>query len=309
MKHLLSIRDLTQLEATTLLTSANEMSAVNRRALKTLPTLRGKTVVNLFYENSTRTRISFEISAKRLGADVINVSSEVSSASKGESLRDTAQTLEALGADAIVLRHPMSGAAQAMATRDWVSSSVINAGDGRHEHPTQALLDALTISNVFGSGFDFRGIKVLIVGDLYHSRVARSNFLLLKLLGATVIATGPKKLAPSGFERMGVEIFDGFDEALDEQPDVVMMLRVQKERMQADETFSPTEYQRHWSLSEERLGRLGRESAIMHPGPMNRGLEISNSAADDPRSRVLEQVGNGLAVRMAVLHQLLGGLS
>lgn len=309
MKHLLSIRDLSQLEATSLLASANEMSAVNRRALKTLPTLRGKTVVNLFYENSTRTRISFEISAKRLGADVINVSSEVSSASKGESLRDTAQTLEALGADAIVLRHPMSGAAHAMATRNWISSSVINAGDGRHEHPTQALLDALTISRVFGSGFDFKGIKVLIVGDLYHSRVARSNFLLLNLLGAKVIATGPRQLVPQGFDQMGVEIYDSFDEALSEQPDVVMMLRVQKERMQADLALSTSDYQSDWSLNEERLRQLKSECAIMHPGPMNRGLEISNSAADDPRSRVLDQVQNGLAVRMAVLHHLLGGQS
>ncbi|MGB4705639.1 MAG: aspartate carbamoyltransferase catalytic subunit [Aquiluna sp.] len=306
MKHLLSIRDLTLEQATELLASSREMSQVNQRALKTLPTLRGKTVVNLFYENSTRTRVSFEISAKRLGADVINVTSDSSSATKGESLRDTAQTLQALGADAIVLRHPMSGAANAMATRDWISCSVVNAGDGRHEHPTQALLDALTISQNFGADFDFKGLRVLVVGDLLHSRVARSNFLLLNLLGATVMAAGPMELAPVLLNQMGVELFGSFDEALDQQPDVVMMLRVQMERMQ-HLSFSTSEYQRSWSLDENRLGRLGSEAVILHPGPMNRGLEISNHAAEDSRSKVLEQVQNGLAVRMAVLHQLLGG--
>ncbi|MDG2496940.1 MAG: aspartate carbamoyltransferase catalytic subunit [Aquiluna sp.] len=309
MKNLLSIRDLSKDKAIELLSSSNEMSAVNRRAIKTLPTLRGKTVVNLFYENSTRTRISFEIAAKRLGADVINVSSEVSSASKGEGLKDTAQTLEALGADAIVLRHPMSGAAHAMATRGWISSSVINAGDGRHEHPTQALLDALTINRHFDAGCDFTGLKVLIVGDLLHSRVARSNFLLLNLLGATVIATGPKELMPTGFSEMGVTLYEGLDQALEQKPDAIMMLRVQKERMQADVAFSASNYQRSWSLTEERLGQLKPASVIMHPGPMNRGLEISNGAAEDSRSQVLEQVQNGLAVRMAVLHHLLGGQS
>jgi len=306
LKHLLSIRDLTLEQATELLASSREMSQVNQRALKTLPTLRGKTVVNLFYENSTRTRVSFEISAKRLGADVINVTSDSSSATKGESLRDTAQTLQALGADAIVLRHPMSGAANAMATRDWISCSVVNAGDGRHEHPTQALLDALTISQNFGADFDFKGLRVLVVGDLLHSRVARSNFLLLNLLGATVMAAGPMELAPVLLNQMGVELFGSFDEALDQQPDVVMMLRVQMERMQ-HLSFSTSEYQRSWSLDENRLGRLGSEAVILHPGPMNRGLEISNHAAEDSRSKVLEQVQNGLAVRMAVLHQLLGG--
>lgn len=302
----MSIRDLTLEQATELLASSREMSQVNQRALKTLPTLRGKTVVNLFYENSTRTRVSFEISAKRLGADVINVTSDSSSATKGESLRDTAQTLQALGADAIVLRHPMSGAANAMATRDWISCSVVNAGDGRHEHPTQALLDALTISQNFGADFDFKGLRVLVVGDLLHSRVARSNFLLLNLLGATVMAAGPMELAPVLLNQMGVELFGSFDEALDQQPDVVMMLRVQMERMQ-HLSFSTSEYQRSWSLDENRLGRLGSEAVILHPGPMNRGLEISNHAAEDSRSKVLEQVQNGLAVRMAVLHQLLGG--
>ncbi len=306
MKHLLSIRDLTLEQATELLASSREMSQVNQRALKTLPTLRGKTVVNLFYENSTRTRVSFEISAKRLGADVINVTSDSSSATKGESLRDTAQTLQALGADAIVLRHPMSGAANAMATRDWISCSVVNAGDGRHEHPTQALLDALTISQNFAADFDFKGLRVLIVGDLLHSRVARSNFLLLNLLGATVMAAGPMELAPVLLNQMGVELFNSFDEALDQRPDVVMMLRVQMERMQ-QQSFSASEYQRSWSLDETRLERLGPEAVILHPGPMNRGLEISNHAAEDSRSKVLEQVQNGLAVRMAVLHQLLGG--
>ncbi len=307
MKHLISIRDLTKDSAVDLLDSAQRLSQVNQRTIKSLPALRGKTVVNLFYENSTRTRISFEIAAKRLSADVINFDAQSSSASKGESLKDTAQTLEALGAAAIIVRHPMSGAAHALANRGWVSASIINAGDGRHEHPTQALLDALTIRQLKMPGNDLAGIRVLIVGDIEHSRVARSNILLLSALGATVSVAGPSTLLPEGIEAMGAKVYKSFDEALDEKPDVVMMLRVQLERMQKDDTFSTRDYIANWSLDQTRLGLLGKETVIMHPGPMNRGLEISNQAANDPRSAVLRQVENGLAARMAVLHRALSG--
>jgi aspartate carbamoyltransferase catalytic subunit len=307
MKHLISIRDLTRDSAVALLDSAQQLSQVNQRTVKSLPALRGKTVVNLFYENSTRTRISFEIAAKRLSADVINFDAQASSASKGESLKDTAQTLEALGAAAIIVRHPMSGAAHALANRGWVSASIINAGDGRHEHPTQALLDALTIRQLKLSGSDLSGVKVLIVGDLEHSRVARSNILLLSLLGAAVSVAGPAELVPEGIAAMGAKVYKSFDEALAEQPDVVMMLRVQLERMLKNEAFTTRDYVKNWSLDQTRLGQLGKETVIMHPGPMNRGLEISNQAANDPRSAVLRQVENGLAVRMAVLHRVLSG--
>jgi aspartate carbamoyltransferase catalytic subunit len=307
VKHLISIRDLTRDSAVALLDSAQQLSQVNQRTIKSLPALRGKTVVNLFYENSTRTRISFEIAAKRLSADVINFDAQSSSTSKGESLKDTAQTLEALGAAAIIVRHPMSGAAHSLANRGWVSASIINAGDGRHEHPTQALLDAMTIRQQKNSGDDLAGIKVLVVGDIEHSRVARSNMLLLSLLGATVSVAGPGTLVPEGIEAMGAKVYKSFDEALDEKPDVVMMLRVQLERMQKDDTFSTRDYIANWSLDQTRLGLLGKETVIMHPGPMNRGLEISNQAANDPRSAVLRQVENGLAVRMAVLHRVLSG--
>ena len=307
MKHLISIRDLTRGSAVALLDSAQQLSQVNQRTVKSLPALRGKTVVNLFYENSTRTRISFEIAAKRLSADVINFDAQASSASKGESLKDTAQTLEALGAAAIIVRNPMSGAAHALANRGWVSASIINAGDGRHEHPTQALLDALTIRQLKLSGTDLTGIKVLIVGDIEHSRVARSNILLLSLLGASVSVAGPAELVPEGISAMGARVYDGFDEALASRPDVVMMLRVQLERMLKDDAFSTRDYIANWSLDQTRLGLLGKETVIMHPGPMNRGLEISNEAANDSRSAVLRQVENGLAVRMAVLHRVLSG--
>jgi len=307
MKHLISVRDLTKDSAVALLDSAQQLSQVNQRTVKSLPALRGKTVVNLFYENSTRTRISFEIAAKRLSADVINFDAQASSTSKGESLKDTAQTLEALGAAAIIVRHPMSGAAHALANRGWVSASIINAGDGRHEHPTQALLDSLTIRQLKFSGSDLTGVKVLIVGDLEHSRVARSNILLLSLLGAAVSVAGPAELVPEGIAAMGAKVYKSFDEALAEQPDVVMMLRVQLERMQENEAFTTRDYIKNWSLDQTRLAQLGKETVIMHPGPMNRGLEISNQAANDPRSAVLRQVENGLAVRMAVLHRVLSG--
>ena len=307
MRHLVSIADLNLDEATYLLDNAQELSRINEREVKKLPALRGKTVVNLFYENSTRTRISFEIAATRLSADLINFSVSTSSLSKGESLKDTAQTLEALGADAIVVRHPMSGAAHQLAHRGWISSSIINAGDGAHEHPTQALLDALTIRQQLGSGSDLRGLRVLIVGDIRHSRVARSNVLLLKLLGASVEVAGPATLIPEGIDCMGASVSDSFDESLGRNPDVVMMLRVQRERMQGHFMPSEREYQQMWGLSRERLKRVRQDAMILHPGPMNRGFEISSEAADDPRSAVLQQVQNGVAVRMAVLHELLAG--
>lgn len=309
MKHLTSIRELDRGEAIELLDNAQELSSVNSREVKKLPALRGKTVVNLFYENSTRTRISFEIAAKRLSADVINFAAATSSVSKGESLKDTAQTLEALGADAIVIRHPMSGAAQTLSTKNWISGSVVNAGDGSHEHPTQALLDALTIRQIKSSGSDLAGIKVLIVGDIQHSRVARSNVLLLNLLGAKVTLAGPETLLPKGFESLGCEALHSFEDALEQEPDVVMMLRVQRERMQGVFFPSEREYAAKWSLSGARYRSLKDDAVILHPGPMNRGFEISDEAADDPRSAVLTQVKNGLSVRMAVLYKLLAGES
>ena len=307
MKHLTSIRELSRESAIGLLDNAQQLSQVNEREVKKLPALRGKTVVNLFFENSTRTRISFEVAAKRLSADVINFSADSSSVSKGESLKDTAQTLEAIGADAIVIRHPLSGAPKLLAEQGWISASVINAGDGAHEHPTQALLDALTIRQGFGLHEDLTGLKVLIVGDIRHSRVARSNILLLKLLGAKVTIAGPESLIPEGIEAMGTEVLNSFEQALAEKPDVVMMLRVQKERMQGEFFSSAADYSKSWSLEGHRLAMLSPKALIMHPGPMNRGFEISSEAADDPRSQVLKQVANGVAVRMAVLYQCLSG--
>lgn len=307
MKHLTSIRELTKESAISLLDNAQQLSQVNDREVKKLPALRGKTVVNLFFENSTRTRISFEVAAKRLSADVINFSADTSSVSKGESLKDTAQTLEALGADAIVIRHPFSGAPKLLAEQDWISASVINAGDGSHEHPTQALLDALTIRQGFSLSSDLAGLNVLIVGDIRHSRVARSNILLLNLLGAKVTVAGPESLIPSGIEAMGAKVSHSFEDALSAKPDVVMMLRVQKERMQGEFFSTPLEYTRAWSLEGHRLAMVGENSLILHPGPMNRGFEISSQAADDPRSQVLKQVSNGVAVRMAVLYRCLSG--
>lgn len=303
MRHLTSIRELDRDAALAILDLADELAQVNAREVKKLPTLRGKTVVNLFYENSTRTRVSFEIAATRLSADVINISSEVSSVAKGESLKDTAQTLEALGAAAIVVRHPNSGSAKQLAEMGWVQSSIINAGDGSHEHPTQALLDAMTIRQLF-STTDLAGLSVVIVGDLSHSRVARSNILLLNKLGAEVLIAGPSELVPEEMTAMGAKRFEDLDAALASRPDVVMMLRVQKERM-ASEFASEREYAKNWQLDSRRLNALPESSRIMHPGPMNRGLEISAEAADDPRSAILRQVTNGVSVRMAVLHTLL----
>jgi aspartate carbamoyltransferase catalytic subunit len=303
MKHLVSMRDLSKEQALSLLQDAQEFSQVNAREIKKMPTLRGRTVVNLFFENSTRTRVSFEIAATRLSADVINVSADSSSVTKGESLRDTAQTLEALGADCIVIRHPESGAPRQLADMGWISSSVINAGDGTHEHPTQALLDALTMQQRIDKNLS--GVRVLIVGDILHSRVARSNLLLLTTLGAEVTLAGPAGLLPDTFTDMGARISHDFDHSLSENPDVVMMLRVQKERMLSNFENDEAKYIKDWSLSSQRLNLLPKSSLVMHPGPINRGLEISSEAADDPRSTILLQVANGVAVRMAVLRGVL----
>jgi aspartate carbamoyltransferase catalytic subunit len=306
--NLLSAADLSKPEIIEILDLAHEMSDVNEREIKKLPTLRGKTVVNLFFEDSTRTRISFELAAKRLSADVINFVAKGSSVSKGESLKDTAQTLEAMGADAIVLRHGSSGSAHRLAHSGWVKSAVINAGDGSHEHPTQALLDAMTIrESLVGEpiGSDLAGKKILIVGDVSHSRVARSNLILLNELGATVATCGPATLVPRALEPSG-GIFHSLDRALDEfAPDAVLMLRIQSERMEA--SFFPTEreYSRVWGMNSERLSRLSDSAIILHPGPMNRGLEIDADSADNIKSRILDQVQNGVAVRMAVLFRLL----
>jgi aspartate carbamoyltransferase catalytic subunit len=310
MRHLLSAADLDRDQAIRLLDLAEDMSDVNDREIKKLPTLRGKTVVNLFFEDSTRTRISFELAAKRLSADVINFAAKGSSISKGESLKDTAQTLEAMGADAIVLRHSSSGSAHRLAHTDWVGSAIVNAGDGSHEHPTQALLDAMTIRQGAVEnprGKDLTGIKVLIVGDVSHSRVARSNLLLLRTLGAEVHVCGPATLAPSSLVPSGQVHFLLDDAIKSVNPDVVMMLRVQQERMSASYFPTEREYARIWGLNKSRLARLGEHTQILHPGPMNRGLEIDAASADSKNSRVLNQVRNGVAVRMAVLFTLLSG--
>jgi len=306
-QHLLSINDLTRDQAFSILDTAEELSKVSDGASKKLPTLRGLTVVNLFFEDSTRTRISFESAAKRLSADVINFSAKGSSVSKGESLKDTAQTLQAMGADAVVIRHPASGAAQRLADSGWISAAVVNAGDGTHEHPTQALLDAYTIRQNFPDHRGgFEGLTVGIVGDILHSRVARSNVLLLKKLGARVILISPPTLAPVGAEQWGVEVSYSLDSVLAEL-DVVMALRIQTERM--NNSYFPTarEYSHQYGINSTRLNRIKSGAIVMHPGPMNRGLEIAADAADAINSVVLQQVSNGVLTRMAVLYQLLGG--
>jgi aspartate carbamoyltransferase catalytic subunit len=307
MRHLLSTADLSREDALQILDIAEDMADVSTREVRKLPTLRGLTVVNLFYEDSTRTRISFEAAAKRLSADVINFAAKGSSVSKGESLKDTAQTLAAMGADGIVIRHPASGAPRVLAESGWVDAGVVNAGDGMHEHPTQALLDAFTMRRrVHGAdsrGRDLDGLSVVIVGDILHSRVARSNAWLLKTLGATVTFVAPPTLLPNGVAAFGVDVYYDLDEALFAvKPDVVMMLRIQQERMEAAFFPNAREYARSWGLSAQRFHSLPEKTLVMHPGPMNRGLEISDEAADSPQSTVREQVTNGVAVRMAVLY-------
>lgn len=311
MRHLLDTRTLSREDAIRILDVAEDMRDTQSREVKKLPTLRGKTVVNLFFEDSTRTRISFEAAAKRLSADVINFSAKGSSVSKGESLQDTAQTLQAMGADAVVIRHGASGAPQTLATSGWITAGVVNAGDGTHEHPTQALLDAFTIrKRRFGDdsrGRDLAGVRVAIVGDILHSRVARSNVWLLHTLGAEVTLVAPPTLVPQDVSRWPARVVYDLDEALSARPDAVMMLRIQLERMNAAYFPTEREYSRRWGLDAARLATLADGSIVMHPGPMNRGLEISADAADSPRSTVLEQVANGVSVRMAVLYLVLAG--
>ena len=308
MRHLLSAGDLSLAEVTSILNVAEEMDAIQDRPIKKLPTLRGRTVINMFFEDSTRTRTSFEMAGKWMSADTINVTGKGSSTSKGESLRDTMLTLDAMGTDCFVIRHRSSGAVAQAA--GWVKAQVVNAGDGTHEHPTQALLDAFTMRRHFrqlAEGDDaFAGKTIAIVGDLLHSRVVRSNVLLQRTLGSKVILVAPPTLLPTGVEHWGCEVTSNFD-AVVERADIVMMLRVQRERMHGG--FFPTarEYTELYGLTPERLARLRDGAAVCHPGPMNRGLEISSEAADAANSLILDQVRAGVSVRMSVLYHLLGG--
>jgi aspartate carbamoyltransferase catalytic subunit len=314
-KHLLSGADLSHSDALLVLDTAEELARLADRPIKKLPTLRGRTVVNLFFEDSTRTRISFEAAAKRLSADVINFSAKGSSVSKGESLKDTALTLEAMGADAVVVRHHASGAPHRLAHSGWIQGGVINAGDGTHEHPTQALLDAFTMRRRLPGrhrvdagpvGTDLAGVRVTIVGDVLHSRVARSNVLLLHTLGAEVTLVAPPTLLPVGVDAWPCAMSYDLDGELDKS-DVVMMLRVQRERMNAAFFPSSREYSRRYGLDGRRMALLPEHAIVMHPGPMNRGMEIAAEVADSPRSTIVEQVTNGVSVRMAVLYLLLSG--
>jgi aspartate carbamoyltransferase catalytic subunit len=304
--NLLSAADLTREQAVEILDTAERMHAVQTREVKKLPPLRGRTIVNLFFEDSTRTRSSFEIAGKWLSADVINVSAKGSSVSKGESLRDTVLTVQAMGVDALVVRHPASGAVARIA--GWVECPVINAGDGTHEHPTQALLDAYTLRGRLG---DLADRHVVIVGDITHSRVARSNVLLLRTLGARVTIVAPPTLMPAGVASWLCETSWDLDAVLSGKAsgdvDAVMMLRVQRERMSGGYFPTEREYAIGYGLSPERLELLGEQAPVLHPGPMNRGLEISSAAADGARSMVLDQVQAGVSVRMAVLYRLLAG--
>jgi aspartate carbamoyltransferase catalytic subunit len=317
-RHLIAAADLSRDDALLILDTAEELARISDRPIKKLPTLRGRTVVNLFFEDSTRTRISFEAAAKRLSADVINFSAKGSSVAKGESLKDTALTLEAMGADAVVIRHMASGAPHRLA--GWIKGHVVNAGDGMHEHPTQALLDAFTIRRRLRTestghtgnsshasptgGLD--GIRVTLVGDVLHSRVARSNIALLNTLGAQVTVVAPPTLLPLAVDGWPCEVSYDLDAVL-AKTDVIMMLRVQQERMNAAYFPSVREYSRRYGLDVARMGALPEHAIVMHPGPMNRGVEIAAEVADSARSTIVEQVANGVSVRMAVLYLLLGG--
>ena len=321
MRHLLSAADLSHEDVLKILDTAEAMALTQAQKVKKLPTLRGKTVVNLFFENSTRTRISFETAAKRLSADVINFSAKGSSVAKGESLKDTALTLQAMRVDGIVIRHSSSGAAYRLANAGWSDVPVLNAGDGEHQHPTQALLDAMTLRRHYLglsggdlAGKDLNGAHVVIVGDILHSRVARSNVDLMSTLGAHVTLVGPPTLMPVGVEDWKCDVSYDLDAALATNPDAVMMLRVQRERMSsAGGGYFPSvvEYHRAYGLNNTRFTNLPERTVIMHPGPMNRGMEICAQAADSAKSVIVEQVGNGVSVRMAALYLLLapeGGL-
>jgi aspartate carbamoyltransferase catalytic subunit len=300
-KDLLGIADLSSDEINLILDTAEAMREIGQRPIKKVPTLRGKTVVNLFFEPSTRTRTSFEIAEKRLSADTLNIAVATSSVLKGETLADTAMNIEAMAPDIIVLRHTSSGACHLLAR--ICKSRIINAGDGMHEHPTQALLDAFTIRE---HKKRIEGLKVAVVGDLLHSRVLRSNVLLLTKLGADVWLSGPPTMVPTGIQRLGVRVSTSVDEAV-EDADVIMMLRIQQERMQGAFFPSIREYFTVFGMTVERVKRARPDVIIMHPGPMNRGVEIASDVADGPYSVILEQVANGVAVRMAVLYLLAGG--
>ncbi len=300
-RNLIDIDQLSGEDIQWILDTAESFEEVSTRAIKKVPTLRGKTVVNLFYEASTRTRISFEVAAKRLSADVLNFAAQQSSVSKGESLKDTALTLEAMGVDAIVVRHSSAGAPHLLSL--WVEPRIINAGDGMHAHPTQALLDLYSLRKARG---DIAGCRVALVGDIAHSRVARSDLQAFTKMGAEVTLVGPPTLMPAEVERFGAKISHDLDEVIPEC-DVLYMLRIQLER-QAEGLFPDLrEYSELFGLNGSRLKRAPRDVVVMHPGPMNRGVEISAEVADDPRNIVTDQVANGVAVRMAVLYMMLGG--
>ena len=299
-KDLLGLAGLSREQVTTILDVAEPLRAISERAIKKVPTLRGMTVVNLFFEPSTRTRISFEFAEKRMSADTVNVATAASSVSKGETLVDTARNLEAMRIDMVVIRHPHSGAARFLAER--IESNVINAGDGTHEHPTQGLLDLLTLREKLGG---LEGKRICIVGDVLHSRVARSNIWGLKAMGAQVAVCGPRSLLPGAIRELGVEVFDRIEAAI-EWADALNILRLQLERMQLGYIPSLREYNRVFGVTRARLERAPRDLIILHPGPMNRGVEIDSDVADGPHSVILEQVTNGVAVRMAVLYLLAG---
>jgi aspartate carbamoyltransferase catalytic subunit len=301
IKHLLSINQLSREDVLRVLDTAESFREVGTRVIKKVPALRGRTVVNLFFENSTRTRISFELAAKRLSADVINFSASGSSVSKGESLKDTALTLQAMGADAIVIRHSSSGAPHTLSR--WVQASVLNAGDGTHEHPTQALLDLFTIREHFPN---FEGTRIAIVGDVRHSRVARSLTFAMAKMGSEVTLVGPPTLIPPEAPAWGAEVSHDLDAVLPKL-DVCYMLRVQRERQRQQFFPSVREYSRLWGLSATRVDALPETALIMHPGPMNRGVEIASDVADLPRALITDQVTNGIAVRMSLLYLMLGG--
>ncbi len=299
-KDLLTIEQLSVDEITLILDTADSMKEISTRDIKKVPTLRGKTIINLFYEPSTRTRTSFEIAGKRLSADVINISTSVSSVVKGETLKDTGKNLQAMNPDTVVIRHAAAGAAKILA--DSLSASIINAGDGAHEHPTQALLDVFTMRERKGT---IAGLQVAIIGDLSHSRVARSNIHALNKLGAEVVVYGPPTMIPPRIEMMGVRVAQSIDDAI-RSADVIMMLRIQLERQSQFLFPSLREYSTFFGLNGERLTHAKEDVLIMHPGPINRGVEISPEVADGPYALILEQVTNGVAVRMALLYLLIG---
>ena len=300
-RHLIGIEDLKREEIDHILDTADSMLEVSTRNVKKVPALRGKTVVNLFFENSTRTRISFELAAKRLSADLLNFSGSSSSLSKGETFRDTVQNIEAMHPDIFVIRHAASGSAQYLSS--FTRYSVVNAGDGAHEHPTQALLDALTIRQKKGS---LDGLKVTIVGDVLHSRVARSNIFLLRNYNTRITLSGPVPLVPEEFKELGVEVEYDLDKAL-EGSDIVMMLRIQRERLSGIFFPSLREYRKYYQMTPERMKRADKNALLLHPGPINRGVELMKEVADGEQSVILDQVTNGVAVRMAVLYLISGG--